>query len=87
MAIVAILIPSSVFAASYLADAKGKLTEEKFKEYMDLFKQLMQLKRKITDENGVNKKRPDLPVFHCSRYNTATPLPASEYGTYSACLA
>ena len=81
IAAVAILIPSTVFAASYLADdifgssttieqhggtqedyqeiegmlqaAKGKLTEEEFKEYMGLTKQLMQLKLKITDENGV----------------------------------
>ncbi|NUU59855.1 DUF3600 domain-containing protein [Paenibacillus agri] len=78
---VAILIPSAVFAASYLADdifgssatieqhggsqedyqeiegmlqaAKGKLTEDEFKEYMELTKQLMQLKLKITNENGV----------------------------------
>ncbi|RUS48875.1 DUF3600 domain-containing protein [Cohnella sp. AR92] len=78
---VAILIPSTVFAASYLADdifgssatieqhggtqedyqeidgmlqaAKGKLTEDEFKEYSELTKQLMQLKLKITDENGV----------------------------------
>lgn len=81
IAAVAILIPSTVFAASYLADdifgssatieqhggtkedyqeiegmlqvAKGKLTEEEFKEYTELTKQLMQLKLKITDENGV----------------------------------
>ena len=36
-----------------LQAAKGKLTEDEFEEYMDLFKQLMQLKLKITDENGV----------------------------------
>jgi hypothetical protein len=81
IAAVAILIPSAVFAAPYLADdifgssatieqhngtqedyqeiegmlqaAKGKLTEDEFKEYMELTKQLMQLKLKITDENGV----------------------------------
>lgn len=78
---VAILIPSAVFASSYLADdifgsvatieqyggtqedyqeiegmlqtAKGKLTEDEFKEYKELTKQLMQLKLKITDKNGV----------------------------------
>lgn len=33
--------------------AKGKLTEEEFQEYTDLTKQLMQLKLKITNENGV----------------------------------
>jgi len=33
--------------------AKGKLTEDEFKEYMELTKQLMQLKLKITDNNGV----------------------------------
>ncbi|MFB9324597.1 DUF3600 domain-containing protein [Paenibacillus aurantiacus] len=81
IAAVAILIPSAVFASSYLADdifgssatikqhggtqedyqeiegvlqaAKGKLTEDEFKTYMELSKQLMQLKLKITDENGV----------------------------------
>ncbi|MFD2614143.1 DUF3600 domain-containing protein [Paenibacillus gansuensis] len=36
-----------------LQAAKGKLTEDEFKEYMELTKQLMQLKLKITDENGV----------------------------------
>ncbi|MFE4712718.1 MULTISPECIES: DUF3600 domain-containing protein [unclassified Paenibacillus] len=78
---VAVLIPSAVFAASYLADdifgssttieqhggtqedyqeiegmlqaAKEKLTEDEFKEYMALTKQLMQLKLQITNENGV----------------------------------
>lgn len=78
---VAILIPSAVFASSYLADdlfgssavieqhggsqadyqeieeglqkAKSKLTEDEFKAYMELSKQLIQLKLKITDENGV----------------------------------
>jgi len=77
----AILVPTSVFAASYLTDdifgssatieqhggtqedyqeiervledAKGKLTENEFKEYTKLIKQLVQLKLKITDENGV----------------------------------
>ncbi|WP_018749890.1 DUF3600 domain-containing protein [Paenibacillus sanguinis] len=77
----AILIPSAVFASSYLADdifgsstpieqhgvsqedyqaieemlqgAKGKLTEDEFKEYMELTRQIVQLKLKITDENGV----------------------------------
>ncbi|MNI92124.1 hypothetical protein D3C73_1498810 [compost metagenome] len=34
--------------------AKGKLTEDEFKEYMELTKELMQLKLKITDENGVS---------------------------------
>lgn len=76
-----ILIPSAVFAASYLADdifgsstvieqhggtqedyqvieemlqvAKGKLTEDEFNEYKELSKQLVQLKLKITDKNGV----------------------------------
>lgn len=33
--------------------AKGKLTEDEFKEYMELTKQLMQLKLKIMDKNGV----------------------------------
>jgi len=33
--------------------AKAKLTEDEFKEYTELTKQLMQLKLKITDENGV----------------------------------
>ncbi|CAM4190606.1 DUF3600 domain-containing protein [Paenibacillus tarimensis] len=78
---VAILIPSAVFASSYLADdifgsseaieqrggsqeayqeidgmlqtAKAKLTEDEFKEFKESFKQLMQLKLKITDENGI----------------------------------
>lgn len=36
-----------------LQAAKGKLTEDEFKEYTELTKQLMQLKLKITDENGV----------------------------------
>ncbi|MFF2089855.1 DUF3600 domain-containing protein [Paenibacillus sp. NPDC058174] len=36
-----------------LQEAKGKLTEDEFKEYMELTKQLMQLKLKITNENGV----------------------------------
>lgn len=77
----AILIPTSVFAASYLADdifgspatieehggtqenyqeiegmlqaAKGKLTEDEFKEYTKLTKQLVQIKLTITDEKGV----------------------------------
>ncbi|MWV42621.1 DUF3600 domain-containing protein [Paenibacillus sp. HJL G12] len=35
-----------------LQTAKGKLTEDEFKEYMKLTKQLMQLKLKITDQNG-----------------------------------
>lgn len=78
------LIPSVVFATSYLADdifgsfsaieerggteedyeaiegflqeTKGKLTEDEFKEYMELTEQLMQLKLKITDKNGVTHK-------------------------------
>ncbi|MCM3785672.1 DUF3600 domain-containing protein [Neobacillus mesonae] len=37
----------------FLQAAKGKLTEDEFKEYTELTKQLMQLKLKITDENGV----------------------------------
>ncbi|AWP30487.1 MULTISPECIES: DUF3600 domain-containing protein [Paenibacillus] len=81
IAAVAILIPSAVYASSYLADgifgssttieqiggtqedyqeiegmlqaAKDKLTEDEFKEYVELTKQLMQLKLKITDKNGV----------------------------------
>ncbi|GGH20406.1 DUF3600 domain-containing protein [Paenibacillus segetis] len=81
IAVVAILIPSAVFASSYLADdifgssatieqrggtqegyqeiegmlqtAKGKLTEDEYKEFMTQFKQLIQLKLKITDEKGV----------------------------------
>lgn len=81
IAAVVILIPSAVFAASYLADdifgssavieqhggtqedyqvieemlqvAKGKLTEDEYKEYNELMKQMMQLKLQITDENGV----------------------------------
>ncbi|MCC3373769.1 DUF3600 domain-containing protein [Cohnella sp. REN36] len=81
IAAIAILIPSAVFASSYLAHdifgssttieqhgvsqeeyqeiegmlqtAKGKLTKDEFKEYMELTKQLVQLKLKITDENGV----------------------------------
>lgn len=84
IAAVAILIPSAVFASSYLADeifgsvatieqhggtqedyqeiegmlqtAKGKLTEDEFKEYIELTKQLMQLKLKITDKNGVRQE-------------------------------
>ncbi|MEJ8546086.1 DUF3600 domain-containing protein [Brevibacillus borstelensis] len=36
-----------------LQAAKDKLTENEFKEYVGLTKQLMQLKLKITDENGV----------------------------------
>ncbi|WP_458464240.1 DUF3600 domain-containing protein [Paenibacillus sp.] len=36
-----------------LQAAKGKLTEDEFKEYMELTKQLVQLKLKMTDENGV----------------------------------
>lgn len=36
-----------------LQAAKDKLTEDEFQEYMELTKQLMQLKLKITDENGV----------------------------------
>ncbi|SDW81039.1 DUF3600 domain-containing protein [Paenibacillus sp. CF384] len=36
-----------------LQAAKGKLTEDEFKEYTELTKQLVQLKLKITDENGV----------------------------------
>ncbi|MGC5772792.1 DUF3600 domain-containing protein [Paenibacillus pabuli] len=36
-----------------LQAAKGKLTEDEFKEYMELTKQVVQLKLKITDEKGV----------------------------------
>jgi 5-bromo-4-chloroindolyl phosphate hydrolysis protein len=36
-----------------LQKAKSKLTEDEFKTYMELSKQLVQLKLKITDENGV----------------------------------
>lgn len=36
-----------------LQAAKGKLTEDEFKEYTELTKQLVQLKLKITDANGV----------------------------------
>ncbi|MFC4306646.1 DUF3600 domain-containing protein [Cohnella boryungensis] len=36
-----------------LQTAKGKLTDDEFKAYMELTKQLVQLKLKITDENGV----------------------------------
>ncbi|MCG7409489.1 DUF3600 domain-containing protein [Paenibacillus sp. ACRRX] len=36
-----------------LQAAKGKLKEEEFKEYMELTKQIVQLKLKITDKNGV----------------------------------
>ncbi|KKO51667.1 DUF3600 domain-containing protein [Paenibacillus sp. DMB20] len=81
IAAVAILIPSAVFASSYLADeifgsvktieqhggsqesyqeiegmlqtAKGKLTEDEFKEFTELFKQMVQLKLKMTDEKGI----------------------------------
>lgn len=38
---------------AFLQEAKGKLTDEEFTEYVALTKQLMQLKLKITDENGV----------------------------------
>ncbi len=37
----------------FLQAAKGKLTEDETKEYLELTKQLMQLKLKITDKNGV----------------------------------
>ncbi|TYP73289.1 uncharacterized protein DUF3600 [Paenibacillus methanolicus] len=37
----------------FLQAAKGKLTEDEFKEYTELSKQLMKLKLKITDVNGV----------------------------------
>ncbi|QOS79170.1 DUF3600 domain-containing protein [Paenibacillus sp. JNUCC31] len=36
-----------------LQAAKGKLTEDEFKEFMELTKQVVQLKLKITDEKGV----------------------------------
>lgn len=79
---VAILIPSAVFASSYLADeifgsvktmeqhggsqegyeeiegmlqiAKDKLTDDEFKEFKDLFKQMVELKLKMTDEKGIS---------------------------------
>ena len=35
-----------------LKKAKGKLTEDEFKEYTELTKQLMQLKLKITARNN-----------------------------------
>lgn len=41
---------------AFLQEAKGKLTEDEFREYMELTRQLMQLKLKITDENGVVHK-------------------------------
>ncbi|MEI0737652.1 DUF3600 domain-containing protein [Paenibacillus sp. JTLBN-2024] len=81
IAAVAILIPSAVFASSYLADeifgsvktieqhggsqesyqeiegmlqtAKSKLSEAEFKEFMELFKEMVQLKLKMTDEKGI----------------------------------
>lgn len=81
IASVAILIPSAVFASSYLADeifgsvktieqhggsqesyqeiegmlqtAKSKLSEAEFKEFMELFKEMVQLKLKMTDEKGI----------------------------------
>lgn len=81
IAAIAILIPSTALAASYLADdifgasanmkqhgvsqedyqeiegmlqtARGKLTDDEFKEYTELTKQLVQLKLRITDEKGV----------------------------------
>ncbi|MBP2000015.1 hypothetical protein J2Z69_001034 [Paenibacillus shirakamiensis] len=40
-----------------LQTAKGKLTKDEFKEYMNLLKQLMQLKLKITDKNGVKHEQ------------------------------
>ncbi|MCM3748752.1 DUF3600 domain-containing protein [Paenibacillus pasadenensis] len=40
----------------FLQAAKGKLADAEFKEYMELTKQLMQLKLKITDENGVTNE-------------------------------
>ncbi|WP_440119567.1 DUF3600 domain-containing protein [Paenibacillus sp. QZ-Y1] len=36
-----------------LQAAKGKLTEDEFNKYMELTKQVVQLKLKITDEKGV----------------------------------
>ncbi|MDR9855508.1 DUF3600 domain-containing protein [Paenibacillus sp. VCA1] len=36
-----------------LQTAKGKLTENEFKEFMELFKQMAQLKLKMTDEKGI----------------------------------
>ncbi|WP_160037085.1 DUF3600 domain-containing protein [Paenibacillus sp. An7] len=40
----------------FLQAAKGKLTEDEFKEYTELSKQLMQLKLKITNKNGVRNE-------------------------------
>ncbi|MFC3747029.1 DUF3600 domain-containing protein [Paenibacillus sp. GCM10012306] len=37
----------------FIQAAKGKLTKDEFKEYVELTKQLMQLKLKITDEKGI----------------------------------
>lgn len=36
-----------------LQAAKGKLTEDEFREFMELFKQVAQLKLKMTDERGI----------------------------------
>lgn len=38
-----------------LQAAKGKLTEDEFKEFMELFKQVAQLKLKMTDEKGIQQ--------------------------------
>lgn len=43
----------SRFFLRELVPEQDKLTEDEFQEYMELTKQLMQLKLKITDENGV----------------------------------
>lgn len=39
---------------AFLQEAKGKLSEEEFSEYVELTRQLMELRVKITDENGVS---------------------------------
>ncbi|MCM3127960.1 DUF3600 domain-containing protein [Paenibacillus provencensis] len=40
----------------FLQAAKGRLTEDEFKEYIELTNQLMQLKLKISDENGIRNE-------------------------------
>jgi len=40
----------------FFQTAKGKLTKDEFKEYMELTKQFMQLKLKIMDKNGIPHK-------------------------------
>ncbi|WP_400164373.1 DUF3600 domain-containing protein [Brevibacillus sp. TJ4] len=38
---------------AFLQEAKGKLSEDEFSEYIELMRQMMQLKMKMTDENGI----------------------------------